>query len=246
MAARKRRENAWARRRWNATRVFAVLVAMTCASPAFALRTDFSVFNDKQSYSGVLLQQGRVQVDDDWNEEGDIQNDQSWGIFRFAFDPSVVRLAGVPGIVSGLAVGSPDGTLGGDQGVTLRLSPGLGVTAFGANIEFTDPAFLDYFRLVVGCPDRPCIFASAPPDAQLVGPGTFFFGVIAAPGFAFDAVTLETVTPRDSQGEPTATVPGWQVASISYAPVPEPSTLFLIALSFAALGAGCRRAQRQM
>jgi hypothetical protein len=42
-----------------------------------------------------------------------------------------------PGIAGGLAVGAtPDGTLGGDQGITLVVTPGLAVTAFGAEIVY--------------------------------------------------------------------------------------------------------------
>lgn len=231
--------------RWRrkAARALAVLTGMICVGPAFAVHADFSVFNGRKSYSAVLLQQGRVQVDADWNEEGEIQNDQSWGIFRFAFDPSVVPLAGTQGIVSGLAIGSGtgDGTLGGDQGFTLHVSPGVGITAFGAIIAFQDPSLMDYFHLIVGCPDEPCLFTPTRPHGQTAGPGTFFLGVIAEPGVAFDMVTLEAVTPRDSQGEPTATVPGWQVASISYAPVSEPSTLVLVGLGLTAFGAARRR-----
>ena len=40
------------------------------AMPLQASHFDFQVFNDREHFSAVLLQQGRVQLDADWNEEG--------------------------------------------------------------------------------------------------------------------------------------------------------------------------------
>ena len=39
------------------------------------MKGDFSrrTFNPRKHYAGVLMQQGRVQTDADWNEQGDIQ-----------------------------------------------------------------------------------------------------------------------------------------------------------------------------
>jgi hypothetical protein len=242
-AVQRCQEHIWERWPLKWAGILAVVLGTFWPQSAFAIHIDFSVFNDHASYSGVLLQQGRVALDADWNETGAIQNGQPWGDFRFVFDPGSAALAGTQGIVGGLAVGSAsgNGTLGGDQGFTLNLSPGLGVTAFGAIVSFDDPSFLDFFRLIVNCPDQDCAFSPPPPDASLAGSGSFFLGVIAQPGFAFDRVTLEAVIPRDSQGNPTAVVPGWQVAGISYVPVPEPATLFLVGIAFASLAAARRR-----
>src|ERR1700730_11100552 len=135
-----------------------VVASSVCTTAAHAGTVDVLVFNDRQRYSSVLLQQGRVQLDADWNEEppGTIKIGQEFGRFHVFFDPNSVVPVVAPGIAGGLAVGAkPDGTLGGDQGITLVVTPGLAVTAFGAEIVY--PAFngqvgADVFRLVVECP----------------------------------------------------------------------------------------------
>ena len=87
------------------------LSAITCIFPAIPLYADpgdFSVFTNKNHYSAVLEQQGRVQTDADWNEEtaGAIRQGQVFGIFSFMFDPADVQPVVGSGIVSGLAVGA--------------------------------------------------------------------------------------------------------------------------------------------
>lgn len=212
------------------------------AAPLPAGTLDFETFVDRQHYSSVLLQQGRVQVDADWNEEqeGAIKQGQIFRIFSFSFDPKAVLPVVAPGVVSGLAVGAePDGTLGGDQGVTLHVTPGLGLTAFGALISFAPfdgEAPADIFRLLVGCPDVPCFSVGNPPGLSPRG-GSVFLGVIAGPGVVFDQVTVEALTPRDDSGEATGPVPAWQLTAITFTPVPLPSTLLLIAAGLSALAA---------
>jgi hypothetical protein len=54
------------------TRPLLALVALVCAlwaAPLHAGTLDFATFVDRQHYSSVLLQQGRVQLDADFNEE---------------------------------------------------------------------------------------------------------------------------------------------------------------------------------
>jgi hypothetical protein len=74
--------------------------------------------------------------------------------------------SGGAGIVSGLAVGAkPNGTLGGGQGFSLHVTPGLGITAFGAVITlapFDGQVPANIFRLIVGCPDIPCFSVGNP------------------------------------------------------------------------------------
>ena len=204
---------------WNqARRALLALMVTACvlwAAPLHAGTLDFGAFVDRQHYSAVLLQQGRVQLDADFNEEQEtaITQGQIFKIFSFSFDPNAVLPVVAPGIVSGLAVGAkPNGTLGGDQGVSLHVTPGLGVTAFGAVISFAPfdgEARPDIFRLLVGCPDVPCFSVGNPAGLSSRG-GALFLGVIAGPGSLFNEITLEALTPRDDAGKPTGTVPAWQ------------------------------------
>jgi hypothetical protein len=68
------------------------VVCTLWTAPLHAGTLDFQAFNDRQHYSAVLLQQGRVQLDADWNEEtaGPIKQGQLFKIFSFSFDPHVV------------------------------------------------------------------------------------------------------------------------------------------------------------
>jgi len=70
---------------------------MLCAYPLCADRVDFQVFNDQQSYAGVLLQQGRVQLDADWTEPVVILQHQAFDVFSFQFDPDTVQPVVAPG-----------------------------------------------------------------------------------------------------------------------------------------------------
>src|SRR5579864_1198507 len=228
--------------RLHATLACVTIAWMLWAIPLHADFTDFRTFNDKKAYVGVLLQQGRVQLDADWNEQTDgiIHAGQVFRIFTFEFDPTAVQPVVAPGIVGGLAVGAqPDGTFGGDQGISLVVEPGLALTAFGAEIvyaPFSGDVMPDVFRLVVECPHPPC---GSVGNLQGLNPqgGAFFLGIVAAPGFEFNKVTLEAVTPRDDSGEPNGVVPNWQVDAITFSPVPEPSTAALLAAGLCGVAA---------
>ena len=210
------------------------------AAPLHAGTLDFNAFVDRQHYTAVLLQQGRVQVDADFNEEQEtaIKQGQIFRIFSFSFDPAAVLPVVAPGIVSGLAVGAePNGTLGGDQGLSLHVTPGLGLTAFGAEIRFgafDGEATAGIFRILVGCPDLPCFSVGSPADLNPHG-GALFLGVVGDPGVAFNQVTLESLTPRDDSGEPNGPVPAWQLSAITFTAIPLPSTLALIAAGLGSL-----------
>lgn len=225
-----------------------VILAMACllwAAPLHAGTLDFTAFTDRQHYSAVLLQQGRVQLDADWNEEtaGPIKQGRAFKIFTFSFDENAVLPVVGPGIVSGLAVGAePDGTLGGDQGFSLHVTPGLGITAFGALItpaSFDGQVAANIFRLIVGSPDIPCFSVGNPVNPSPQG-GAFFLGVIAGPGIEVDRITLEALSPRDDSGEPTSFVPAWQVTGITFAPVPAPSARLLLAAGLCCLATAGR------
>jgi hypothetical protein len=243
------------RRRFRLSAAIALsgIIRVIAATPLLADPADFTVFTDKQSYSAVLLQQGRVQTDADWNEQtaGAIHQGEAFGIFSYKFDPANVQPAVGSGIVSGLAVGAaPDGTFHGDQGISLVVQPGLAIDTFGREIvygPFEGSANADVFRLIVQCPNPPCNFADTQTELDPQG-GVLFLGVIAKPGFEFNQVTIEAVTPRDDSGEPTGTVPNWQLDAISFSAVPEPSSTVLMVTAFCCVGIlrGTLKNQRQV
>src|SRR5437879_601040 len=142
-----------------ATMTLSVIIWVLAAIPLYADPGDFTVFTNKEKYVAVLLQQGRVQTDADWNEQtaGAIHQGQIFSIFSFNFDAAAVQPVVGSGIVSGLAVGAaPDGTFHGDQGISLDVQPGLALDAFGREIvygPFNGAANADVFRLVVQCPN---------------------------------------------------------------------------------------------
>jgi len=225
-------------------------IAIACvlwAIPLYADLSDFSTFNEQDKYSAVLLQQGRVQLDSDWNEATTIHPGQSFGIFLFQFDPAAIQPAVGSGIVGGLAIGAgPNGTFSGDQGISVVVTPGLGITAFGAEIaygQFEGSVQKDIFRLIVECPILPCASAGNLANLNPQG-GTFFLGVVAAPGFEFTRVTLEADIPRDESGEPDGVVPNWQIQAITLSPVPELSTWILFATCLCYAAAIRRRSRK--
>ena len=230
----------------NAAMALSVIACIVPANSLYADPTDFSAFTDKQSYSGVLLQQGRVQTDADWNEQtaGAIHQGEAFGIFSYMFDPANVQPVVGSGIVSGLAVGAaPDGTFHGDQGISLVVQPGMALDAFGREIvygPFEGSVNADIFRLVVQCANPPCIFTDSQTELNPHG-GILFLGVIAQPGFEFTQVTIEAVTPRDDSGEPVGIVPNWQLDAISFSAVPEPSTTVLMVTAVCCLAIVLRR-----
>jgi len=237
-------------RRHRSQKALLTSLAVVCTlwtAPLHAGTLDFQAFNDRQHYSAVLLQQGRVQLDADWNEEaqGPIKQGQLFKIFSFSFDPHVVLPLVGSGIAGGLAVGAaPTGTLGGDQGFSLHVTPGLGITAFGSVITVApfdgDGLPANLFRLLIGCPDIPCFSVGNVAGLSPRG-GAVFIGIVAAPGSEFERITLEALTPREASGEPTGFVPAWQVSSITFTPVPEPSTLLLLAAGLSWLAVERRR-----
>src|SRR3954469_13088900 len=70
------------------------------------MRGDFSrkTFDRRNHYSGVLMQQGRVQVDADWNEQVDVQ---TYRTETEAID--TIGLSGVPKGNAGFKIGAAPG-----------------------------------------------------------------------------------------------------------------------------------------
>jgi hypothetical protein len=213
---------------------------MLQAIPLYADLADFTVFTDKASYSGVLLQQGRVQTDADWNEQtaGAIHQGQTFGIFSYKFDGAALQ----PVVGSGIAVVWPlarrrRNLSRADQIRWLwNLAWHSMLWEGGRPAPFEGHVNADIFRLVVQCPHPPCIFTDSQTELDPHG-GVLFLGVIAQPGFEFKQVTIEAVTPRDDSGEPAGIVPAWQVDAITFSAAPEPSTVALLAVGFCCLAA---------
>jgi hypothetical protein len=233
--------------------VCGVAILSLWSAPTAASPIGVQTFHDRASYNSVLLQQGRVPLDQDWNEEEqtEILQGQLFGTFSFQFDPAVVQPVVGAGIVSGLAVGAePDGRLKGDQGLSLVVTPGVGLTSFGTEIvlaPFETALINNVFQLIVGCDTDfgLCAVVGNLPDLNAHG-GSFFLGVIADSGVSFDRITIDAVTPRDDSGRALGFVPEWQIASITSTStsVPEPSTVTFVATGvsyLAALGVSRRR-----
>ena len=104
---------------------------------------------------------------------------------------------------------------------------------FGA---FDGQAESNIFRLLVGCPERPCFSVGNPSGLDPHG-ASVFLGVIAEPGFVFNQVTLEATAPRDDSGEPTGIVPAWQLTSITFTPVPLPASLLPVTVGLGSAAA---------
>lgn len=118
-------------------------------------------FNPKKHFSGVLAQQGRVQLDADWNEEHDIQ---SYRIEVEAID--VIGQSGVPKNNGGFKIGTTAGDL--------TISPGR-IYVDGLLFELDEPATYTtqpYFpKPEFTVPSSP---PSSPPHAQLnLAPGFY-------------------------------------------------------------------------
>jgi hypothetical protein len=188
--------------------------------------------------------------DYDSDAPGAIANGSTVGDFLYHFDPSAVAPAVVPGAYGGQALGGLDfGLFVGDNLVTLDfVGTGGPLRAFGADFYY-GPSFDaipgDMYRLRVEDGMAAGTFAGNRETIDPVG-GTFFLGLLAAPGSEFSSISLLSVIPRDAAGEPTYFVPAYQVDNVTYqpatAPVPEPaSTLgyFLIG------GAACLLARRR-
>jgi hypothetical protein len=168
---------------------------------------------------------------------GDIPEGSQLGHFTYTFDPTSVQ----PAIVSDGAGrqalgGSPYDVFVGGDSVTLTYHPltpleGPLMQAFGADFAYA-PSGLDIpadtYRLGIG--DGPGAGAFAgnlliPFNDQLPMGGTFFLGVIGAPGVVFTQVNLFSV-----QTDPDFLVPAYQVDNLVFAPVPEPGTLSFVLL----------------
>ena len=78
------------------------------------MKGDFSrdTFAPRKHYSSVLMQQGRVQVDADWNEQQRINLHRSGTVARDLIGPSGGRIGG-----AGFGIGV-------EQGTKLSIGPG--------------------------------------------------------------------------------------------------------------------------
>lgn len=121
-------------------------------------------FNRDKNYSGVLMQQGRVQLDADWNEQWEIQQEIARVTTR-----DVIGVSGVPKNGGGFAIGA---TAGGNDitispgriyvdGLLFELHKASGATYF--NQPFYPAPDASFFNLGASPPESP----ASPPLAGL-------------------------------------------------------------------------------
>jgi len=121
-------------------------------------------FNRDKNYSGVLMQQGRVQLDADWNEQWEIQQEIARVTTR-----DVIGASGVPKNGGGFAIGA---TAGGNDltispgriyvdGLLFELHKATGATYF--NQPFYPAPDASFFNLGASPPESP----ASPPLAGL-------------------------------------------------------------------------------
>jgi hypothetical protein len=118
--------------------------------------------------------------------------------------------------------GSPFDVFVGGDSVTLTEAGGYRLRAFGADFVYA-PSFdvipTDTYRLGIGDGAAAGLFAGSLDSVDPNG-GSFFLGLIAAPGFEFTQVNLFSV-----QTDPAFLVPAYQTDNLIYAVVPEPGSL---------------------
>ncbi|MGH3991222.1 MAG: DUF6519 domain-containing protein, partial [Pseudonocardiaceae bacterium] len=104
------------------------------------MKGDFTrrTFRGRHHYRGVLLQQGRVQIDADWNEQVDIQTQLDQVVTR-----DTIGTHGGPLYDAGMAIVCANGDIAeGCAGTELRISPGR-YYVDGILCENEDPVPLD-------------------------------------------------------------------------------------------------------
>jgi hypothetical protein len=227
----------------------AILGSAVLASPVHA-----TVFTDQTAFTNAANADGIATTTDNFSTytQADIANGQTLGKFTYSFDGNLSDPTGTQPTIgldglNQVLIGAPFSAFVGGNSVQLTFTGGKTLLAFGATFTYAtaDEALLaDLYDLSIL--DGSGAATIGNPAGLDAGGGSFFLGFIGAAGDEFSQVSLSSLVnpPNGITGSPFL-IPGYEVNNLIFGstPVPEPSSLGLLAAGLITL-ASLRRRRR--